>query len=515
MPEGEVLEFSGVTKRFGAVEAVSGFSARVEPGQVTGFLGPNGAGKTTTLRILLGLVRATSGSATIGGKKFSDLKHPMRTVGAVLEASSFHPGRSAANHLKVYAQAGGLPAARVDEALAAVGLTEVAGRKVGGFSLGMRQRLGLAGALLGDPGVIVLDEPSNGLDPEGIIWMRSLLRELARQGRTVFVSSHLLTEIQLTVDHLVIIARGRRVFQGGVGEMSDASEHAVLADSPDRAALSTALQGAGIEFETLRSGLSIPGADPAAIGRISLEAGVALSSLHRKGASLEDVFLGLVNGVRVHPSGQDGGAAPADGAVEAPLAASEVVAEETAASDEVVAEETAPHADSDSVGNEAADVTELFDEPAAQTEPADATIEGAPESTATTPSFDEPAVEFAPAGTESDVAGSTEAASVDSGDDDPDHADAEAAVAAEVAAGLDGAETPSAGAPAFTVASTGVIDVVSAQAEVDAETPEAPDADAEPAPQADTDADAWPFEESASDDAPRDHGTHEEGGDAR
>ena len=216
MPEGQVLEFSRVTKRFGAVSAVSDFSARVEPGRVTGFLGPNGAGKTTSLRILLGLVRATEGSATIGGSSYSSLAHPLQSVGAVLEASSFHPGRTAANHLKVYAQAAGLPLARVEETLGLVGLADVGGRKVGGYSLGMRQRLGLAYALLGDPGVLVLDEPANGLDPEGIKWMRGFLRRLAREGRTVFVSSHLLSEVQQTVDSVLIISQGRLVYQGAL-----------------------------------------------------------------------------------------------------------------------------------------------------------------------------------------------------------------------------------------------------------------------------------------------------------
>ncbi|MFI8593013.1 ABC transporter ATP-binding protein [Microbacterium sp. NPDC078428] len=302
MPEGEVLEFSGVTKSFGRVSAVDGFTARVEPGVVTGFLGPNGAGKTTTMRILLGLVRATSGRALIGGKAYAELADPLRTVGAALEAASFHPGRTAANHLKVYAHAAGLPAGRVDDALGAVGLSDVGGRKVGGYSLGMRQRLGLAFALLGDPGVLVLDEPANGLDPEGIIWMRGLLRELARQGRTVFVSSHLLTEVAQTAQQLLMISHGRLVFQGGVDELSDPADQAVLVDSPDRAGLAAALAAAGIETDALRSGLTVRGGDPAEIGRLALDAGVPLSSLQRRGPSLEEVFLDLVNGARVHPS---------------------------------------------------------------------------------------------------------------------------------------------------------------------------------------------------------------------
>ncbi|HWI32017.1 MAG TPA: ATP-binding cassette domain-containing protein [Microbacterium sp.] len=327
MPDGQVLEFSGVTKRFGPVIAVSEFSARVEPGVVTGFLGPNGAGKTTSLRVLLGLVRATEGTATIGGLPYAKLADPLRTVGAALEASSFHPGRTAANHLKVYAQAAGLPTSRVDEAIGIVGLSDVAGRKVGGFSLGMRQRLGLAYTLLGDPGVLVLDEPANGLDPEGIKWMRGLLRQLAREGRTVLVSSHLLSEVQQTADALLVIAQGRLVFQGKLDELSDPSEQAVVVDSPDRAALSSALTRSGVSFEVLRSGFTVRGATPAEIGAVAAGAGVALSSLQKRGPALEEIFLDLVDGVRVHPSA--GGAAPlVAGAAVAGAAVADAVADD-------------------------------------------------------------------------------------------------------------------------------------------------------------------------------------------
>ncbi|WP_109208935.1 MULTISPECIES: ATP-binding cassette domain-containing protein [Microbacterium] len=310
MPHGQSLEFSGVTKRFGAVTAVSGLSARVEPGRVTGFLGPNGAGKTTTLRILLGLVRATEGTATIGGRRYAELDSPLQTVGAVLEASSFHPGRTAAAHLTIYAQAAGISKARVGEVLDLVGLTDAAGRKVGGFSLGMRQRLGLAYALIGDPGVLVLDEPSNGLDPEGIRWMRGFLRQLAAEGRTVLVSSHLLAEVQQTVDALLIISRGRLVFQGEVDELTDSDESATVVDAPDRAALTAALQAAGVPFEVLRSGLTVRGVDPTTVGAAAAAAGVALSSLHRRGPALEEVFLDLVNGTRVHASAGVGALSP-------------------------------------------------------------------------------------------------------------------------------------------------------------------------------------------------------------
>jgi ABC-2 type transport system ATP-binding protein len=324
MPQGQVLEFSGLTKRFGAVSAVDGLTARVEPGLVTGFLGPNGAGKTTSLRMLLGLVRPTAGSATIGGRRYAEIERPLQTVGAALEASSFHPGRSAANHLKAYARAARLPLTRVDEVLGLVGLADVAGRRVGGYSLGMRQRLGLATALLGDPGVLVLDEPSNGLDPEGIRWMRSLLRHLAEEGRTVLISSHLLAEVQQTVDALLIISRGRLVFQGGTEDLADPDEYSTVVDSPDREALSQLLNERGIEFQLLRNGFTIRHVEPLEVGTLAAGAGIVLSHLQSKGASLEDIFLELVSGVRTHASAATPvGAATADATdpVDAPEAA--------------------------------------------------------------------------------------------------------------------------------------------------------------------------------------------------
>ncbi|QLD11550.1 ATP-binding cassette domain-containing protein [Microbacterium oleivorans] len=302
MTSGQVVEFSEVTKRFGPVSAVDALTGRVEPGTVTGFLGPNGAGKTTTLRILLGLVSATSGSATIGGQRYRELRHPLQTVGAVLEASSFHPGRSAAAHLRVYAHAAGIRTSRVDETLGLVGLGDVAGRKVGGFSLGMRQRLGLAYALLGDPGVLVLDEPTNGLDPEGIRWIRRFLRDLAQEGRTVLVSSHLLAEVQQSVDALMIITRGRLVYQGGIDTVVPPDEIATVVDADDRSALRAALAAAGYQTDERRTGLAVRGADAATVGRIAAASGIALTALQRKGPAFEEVFLELVSGTRVHPS---------------------------------------------------------------------------------------------------------------------------------------------------------------------------------------------------------------------
>ncbi|MCM4081164.1 ABC transporter ATP-binding protein [Paractinoplanes hotanensis] len=219
---------TGLTKRFGAFEAVRDLDFEVTPG-ITGFLGPNGAGKTTTLRILLGLIRPTAGAATIDGRPYAALAHPRRTVGAVLEAGGFHPGRTARRHLLILTTGAGLPASRVDEVLDQVGLADAAHRRVGGFSLGMRQRLGLAGALLGDPGVLILDEPANGLDPAGMAWLRRLLRDLADQGRTVIISSHVLAEVAQTADRAVVISGGRLRYSGLLdGLAADGLEAAFL-----------------------------------------------------------------------------------------------------------------------------------------------------------------------------------------------------------------------------------------------------------------------------------------------
>lgn len=295
MPRGVPIEFAGVSKRFGAVTAVNDLSFTVEPGRVTGFLGPNGAGKTTTLRMLLGLVTPSSGTATIGGVPYRTLPNPITTVGAALEAASFHPGRTARNHLRVYAAAAGLSRNRVDLALELVGLGEYADRRVGGYSLGMRQRLGLAGTLLGDPGVLVLDEPINGLDPEGIKWIRLFLRQLAAEGRTVLVSSHLLSEVQQSVDDVVIIAKGRLVHRGPLSSLDTQTAPRVVVDSPTRDALTAALNAAGLDYESARAGLLVSASDPAHVGHIAFAAGVELSMLHRQKAGLEDSFLSLVS----------------------------------------------------------------------------------------------------------------------------------------------------------------------------------------------------------------------------
>ena len=294
-PGSGVVRVDHLTKHFGTVRAVEDLSFEVAPGRVTGFLGPNGAGKTTTLRMLLGLVRPTAGTATIDGHAYRDIPHPMRVVGAALEASSFHPGRSARDHLRVLAPQVGVPDARADEVLALVGLTDAANRRVGGFSLGMRQRLGFATTLLGDPQVLLLDEPANGLDPEGIAWLRSFLRHLAGQGRTVLVSSHVLAEVQQTVDDILIIHNGQLVTSGTVEALSGGRGAVVRTSDPER--LAGALRVADVR--------ATPGADDTLVvdttdlrlvGDVALHAGLPVWELRAKEADLEELFFALTDG---------------------------------------------------------------------------------------------------------------------------------------------------------------------------------------------------------------------------
>jgi len=306
MAEGKVLEFRGVTKVFGDVAAVSDFTARIEPGVVTGFVGPNGAGKSTTLRILLGDIAPTKGTALIDGVVYKKLQNPRRTVGALLENQSYKPRHTAVRHLTLAARAIGVPVSRVDEMLEVVGLGGVGGMRIGGYSLGMRQRLGVAEALLGDPDVLVFDEPANGLDPEGIRWMRLLMRRLADEGRTVLMSSHVLSEVQQVADNILIISNGRLLFSGGIEQLADA-EQVVAVDSPQRGALRDLLRDNGYEFELLRSGVNVLGARPSEIGQLAAQAGVPLSSLALRQPSLEDVFLKIVNGTWAGPASASAG----------------------------------------------------------------------------------------------------------------------------------------------------------------------------------------------------------------
>ncbi|NTW38307.1 MAG: ATP-binding cassette domain-containing protein [Cellulomonadaceae bacterium] len=309
-----------LSKRFGAVQAVDDLSFTVRPGRVTGFLGPNGAGKTTTLRMLLGLVRPTSGTATVGGTAYHHLPHPARIVGAALEAASFHPGRSARDHLRVYAPQVGVPDSRCDEVLELVGLGGVAGRRAGGFSLGMRQRLGLAATLLGDPQVLVLDEPANGLDPEGIAWLRGFLRHLAGQGRTVLVSSHVLSEVQQTVDEVVIIADGRLVHASSLVDLAALAGRSVRVGSPDREHLDQLVRE---RWPDLREppepgrpdAVVLRDLDAATVGAAAFAAGIELHELTSREVGLEDVFLQLTGGA-TGPSTDLGGGLPARSATD-------------------------------------------------------------------------------------------------------------------------------------------------------------------------------------------------------
>ncbi|MGD9700956.1 MAG: ABC transporter ATP-binding protein [Acidimicrobiia bacterium] len=288
------IELHGLTKRFGAVTAVDDLTLELGTGTITGFLGPNGAGKTTTLRMLLGLVVPTAGTATFDGRRYTDLAEPARQVGAVLEASSFHAGRRAVDHLRILASASGLPARRVDDALAQVGMSAYAHRRVGGFSLGMRQRLGLAAALLGEPRVLVLDEPANGLDPEGVHWLRTFLRSRADDGCTVLVSSHLLAEVAQTVDHVVILDKGRLITSASLAELTAASRGAVIVRTPDAARFRTELAERGIDASITGPGeVTATGTTPEAVGRVIGAIGLVVHEMRLDQPNLEDVFISL------------------------------------------------------------------------------------------------------------------------------------------------------------------------------------------------------------------------------
>jgi len=294
---GVPIDVAGLTKRFGSVLAVDDVSFRVEPGRVTGFLGPNGAGKTTTLRCLLGLVAPTAGRATIGDVLYRQLSDPIGTVGAALEAASFHPGRSARDHLAVLALGAGLPEARIDEVLAIVGLDTVSDRRTGTYSMGMRQRLALAAALLGDPPVLILDEPGNGLDPAGIAWLRDLLRGLASEGRTVLMSSHVLSEVQQTVEEVLILAKGRLVRHGPLRELEDPASKAVVVRTPTPERLRDALREAGmVEAGSSDATIRVTGSTPAAVGAAAFRHQVELHELSAEPSDLERIFLELTGG---------------------------------------------------------------------------------------------------------------------------------------------------------------------------------------------------------------------------
>jgi ABC-2 type transport system ATP-binding protein len=290
-----VIDVAGLTKRYGARVAVDDLTVRIEPGRVTGFLGPNGSGKTTTMRCVLGLARPTSGTATVLGRPYREHAQPMRRVGALIDPRARHPGRTAYRHLLGLAQSNQIPAARVDEVIELVGLESVADERVRGFSLGMGQRLGIAAALLGDPDVLLLDEPVNGLDPEGIRWVRELLRALADEGRTVLVSSHLMSEMEDTADHLVVLGRGRLLADVPMAELLGAHS-AVRVRTPQGPMLADAVRRAGgaVELE-IDGALRIEGLGLTEVGDIAFVADVRLHELSRVTASLEAAYLALTD----------------------------------------------------------------------------------------------------------------------------------------------------------------------------------------------------------------------------
>ncbi len=306
-----MIRAQALTKRFDDKTAVDGIDFTVEPGRVTGFLGPNGAGKSTTMRMILGLDRPTSGSVTVNAKKYAASPAPLREVGALLEAGAIHPGRSARDHLRWMAASNGLPTTRVGEVLEEVGLDSVAGRRVGKFSLGMGQRLGIAAALLGDPSTVILDEPVNGLDPEGIRWVRSLARRLADDGRTVFISSHLMSEMSMMADHLIVIGRGRILADCTVTEFM--AEHAasyVRVRTPAIGDVAGLLERSGLEVQKVDDELRVQGLDASSIGELVGRNGHYLHELTLVRSSLEDAFMTLTaDAVEYHAGGTTQGAA--------------------------------------------------------------------------------------------------------------------------------------------------------------------------------------------------------------
>nr|WP_063797759.1 ATP-binding cassette domain-containing protein [Saccharothrix sp. NRRL B-16348] len=290
-----MIEVRGLTKRYGSDTVVDDLSFTVEAGQVTGFLGPNGAGKSTTMKVILGLAAPTSGSVTVGGRRYRDLPVPLTEVGALLDAGAVHGARKAYDHLLALAVSNGLPRRRVGEVLARTGLEGVAGKRAGGFSLGMRQRLGIAAALLGDPRVLIFDEPVNGLDPEGIRWIRDFMRSLAREGRAVLVSSHLMSEMAQTADHLVVIGRGRLIADTGMGEfLRGSGEGTVLVRTSEPAEFALRLTASGATVrEGTEAALVVSGLTSEEIGKLAAYHGIALSELTPRRPSLEDAFMEL------------------------------------------------------------------------------------------------------------------------------------------------------------------------------------------------------------------------------
>ena len=302
-----MITAAGLTKSYGAKLAVDHLSFEVRPGVVTGFLGPNGAGKSTTFRCIVGLDRPNAGHVTVNGRHYRDIPTPLQEVGALLEARSVHPGRSARNHLRMLAATHGISSQRVDEMLGLVGIEDVADKRVGGFSLGMGQRLGVATALLGDPQVLLLDEPVNGLDPEGIRWIRQLLRTLAAEGRTIFVSSHLMSEMAQTAEHVIVIGRGRLIADASMADVvARAAGAGVLIRSPARDQLAAVLAGQGVAAAPVDSdGLEVVGMAAAALGELAFANGIVVHELTTQSATLEEAYMQLTSGEVEYAAGGD------------------------------------------------------------------------------------------------------------------------------------------------------------------------------------------------------------------
>jgi ABC-2 type transport system ATP-binding protein len=308
-----MIEAQQLTKRYGDKLAVDELSFTVRPGVVTGFLGPNGSGKSTTMRMIMGLDTPNAGDVTVNGRRYHDLAWPLREVGALLEARAIHPGRSARAHLRMLAEASRIPLRRVDEVLDLVGLTSVARQRAGKFSLGMGQRLGIAAALLGDPGVLLLDEPVNGLDPDGIHWFRNVLKGFAAEGRTVFVSSHLMSEMALTADDVVIIGKGRLIAQMPIADLlAQSSEQYVLVRSPELEKLRAALDKQGAQTALEDGAISVRGMDEAAIGELAASLPVTLHKLAAQSPSLEEAFMELTQESIEYQGAQQGSTQGAD-----------------------------------------------------------------------------------------------------------------------------------------------------------------------------------------------------------
>ena len=365
MSDGKVIEFADVSMTFGDAPAVDGLTARVDPGRVTAFLGPNGAGKTTTLRILLGELRPTRGRATIGGTEYARIARPAASIGAVMSLEALERARrkTVSKHLAKSAKRVGVGSARVREVLTIVGLAEMAEMRIGSLSLGMKHRLAVAEALLGNPSVLVFDEPANGLDPEGIRWIRLLMRTFADEGRTVLMSSHVLSEVEQVADSLLVLNQGELLFEGPIELLSEAEGGVVTVDAEDRDALRDALDEAGLEYRVLRSGIAIDDATTGEVGSLAAAAGVALSTLTHRGPTLEDVYLQIIDGTWTAPART---AALDPAAFAAPVAGDEAVSsdDESAADDAASGEEVAEDDASDAETAEEPEATAESDDDA-------------------------------------------------------------------------------------------------------------------------------------------------------